>query len=460
MTLSERLLKKTNNGMVVAPPSPVSSLALVSQRREVRDPAEAAAFRDLKQEILEHLLQTLDVAKLESLDPAIVTGRLGSAVTERLQQQGRLVSDTDRLRLIEEVKNEILGLGPLEPLLHDDAISDILVNGADSVYIERKGKLYHTEVTFQDDAHLLNVIGRIVASVGRRIDEASPMVDARLPDGSRVNAIIPPLALDGPVLSIRRFGRDPLTIDDLLRNGTLTSEMAEFTHAIVQARLNLLVCGGTGSGKTTLLNCLTAFIPADERIITIEDSAELSLQQPHVVRLETRPPNLEGKGEITQRDLVRNSLRMRPDRIIVGEVRGPEVLDMLQAMSTGHDGSISTIHANNPRDSLGRLEMMMMLSGFALPERAMRQQIASALNLFIHVSRLSDGTRKVVRISEISGIEGETIMMQDLFEFARTGVSPEGKVLGSLRPTGIRSAHMRRLEAAGVRLDPRWFAAS
>jgi len=288
--------------------------------------------------------------------------------------------------------------------------------------------------------------------------EASPMVDARLPDGSRINAIIPPLAVDGPVLSIRRFGRDPMTIDDLLRNGTLTAEMAEFLHAVVRARLNLLVSGGTGSGKTTMLNCLTSFVPDDERIITIEDAAELALQQPHVVRLETRPPNLEGKGEITQRDLLRNSLRMRPDRIIVGEVRGLEVMEMLEAMSTGHDGSISTVHANNPRDSLGRLEIMMMLSGFALPERAMRHQIAAALNMVIHLARMPDGGRKVVKITEISGVEGENIMMQDLFEFVRAGMSPEGKAIGSFRPSGIRSTYSRRLEASGIRLDPKWFA--
>ena len=454
MTLSERLTHKVNGGVA----APAHSLALISPRREIADPGEAAAFRELKGQIHEHLLQTVDVAKLESLDPDAVNSRLSAAVTGHLRQQGRLVTDGDRARLIEEVKNEILGLGPLEPLLRDDTVSDILVNGASQIYIERKGKLYPTEVRFQDNAHLLNVIGRIVASVGRRIDEASPMVDARLPDGSRVNAIIPPLAVDGPVLSIRRFGRNPLTIDDLLRNGTLTTEMAEFLHAVVRARLNLLVCGGTGSGKTTMLNCLTSFVPADERIVTIEDSAELALQQPHVVRLETRPPNLEGKGEITQRDLLRNSLRMRPDRIIVGEVRGLEVVEMLEAMSTGHDGSISTIHANTPRDSLGRLEVMMLLSGFALPERAMRQQIAAALNLVIHLTRLPDGSRKVVRITEISGIEGDTITMQDLFEFVRTGMTPEGKVLGSFRPSGIRSNYNRRLEASGIRLDPKWFA--
>jgi pilus assembly protein CpaF len=453
MPLSERL-SKNGNGNGAAPEAPVSSLALVSQRREPSNSGETSAFRDLKQQILDHLLQTLDVAKLDSLDPGLVTGRLSAAITDYLREEERLVTDADRLRLIEEVKNEILGLGPLEPLLHDESISDILVNGASQVYVEREGKLHRVDVRFQDDAHLLHVIGRIVAAVGRRIDESSPMVDARLPDGSRVNAIIPPLALDGPVLSIRRFGRDPLTIDNLLRNGTLTSEMADFLHGVVKARLNLLVCGGTGSGKTTMLNCLTSFIPADERIVTIEDSAELSLQQPHVVRLETRPPNLEGKGEITQRDLVRNTLRMRPDRIIVGEVRGAEVVDMLQAMSTGHDGSICTIHANNPRDSLGRLEMMMMFSGFALPERAMRQQVASALNLLIHLSRMPDGTRKVVKISEITGMEAETILMQDLFEFVRTGMSPDGKVLGNFRATGIRSTYTRRLEIAGMHTDP------
>ncbi len=458
MPLSERLSRNAGNNGV----TPVSSLAMVSQRREsreTRETGEAAAFRELKGEMMEYLLHTLDVAKIDSLDAAQVQAKLAAAINEHLQEQDHLVTDADRLRLIEEVKNEILGLGPLEPLLREDTISDILVNGPDEVYIESSGKLHRTDVTFQDDAHLLNVIGRIVASVGRRIDEASPMVDARLADGSRVNAIIPPLALDGPVLSIRRFGRDPLTIDDLIRNGTLTAEMADFLHVIVRARLNLLVCGGTGSGKTTMLNCLTSFIPHDERIITIEDSAELSLQQPHVVRLETRPPNLEGRGEVTQRDLVRNSLRMRPDRIIVGEVRGAEVIDMLQAMSTGHDGSISTIHANSPRDSLGRLEMMMMFSGFALPDRAMRQQIASALNLFLHVARLPDGTRKMVKISEVSGIEGETISMQDLFEFVRTGAGPDGKVLGAFRPTGIRSTYSRRLEAAGLHLDSKLFGA-
>jgi pilus assembly protein CpaF len=456
MSLSERLSK---NGNSTANGPVLSSLAVISQRRETRDSGEAAAYRELKGRVLDHLLQTLDMSKLDALDPATVNERLSGAINDQLQLQNRLLTDIDRIRLINELRDEILELGPLEPLLRDDSISDILVNGPGQVYIERQGKLHLTDIRFQDDAHLLHVIARIVGGVGRRVDEASPMVDARLPDGSRVNAIIPPLALDGPVLSIRRFGRDPLTIDDLIHNNTLTTAMAEFLNAAVRARLNLLVCGGTGSGKTTLLNCLTAFIPSDERIVTIEDSAELSLQQPHVVRLETRPPNLEGRGEITQRDLVRNALRMRPDRIIVGEVRGAEVADMLQAMSTGHDGSISTIHANSPRDSLSRLEMMMMLSGYMIPERAMRQQIVGAINLFVHLARMTDGTRKVARISEITGMEGDTVTMQDLFEFARSGISADGKVLGSFRPTGMRSGFIRRFEAAGIRPENRWFSA-
>jgi pilus assembly protein CpaF len=300
---------------------------------------------------------------------------------------------------------------------------------------------------------LMLIIDRIVSQVGRRVDEASPMVDARLDDGSRINAIIPPLALDGPTLSIRRFGKKRYIVDDLIDKETVNADMVDFMHAIVKARLNVLVCGGTGSGKTTMLNCMSSFIPADERIVTIEDSAELLLQQPHVVRLQTRPPNVEGKGEVSQRDLVKNSLRMRPDRIIVGEVRGGEVFDMLQAMSTGHDGSIATVHANTPRDAIQRLEMMMLLSGASIPQRAMRQQIASALNMVIHVSRLSDGSRKMMRISEITGMEGDMVMMQDLFEFKRTGIGQAGKVLGQFRYTGIRSMYTDRVAAAGYRID-------
>ena len=345
------------------------------------------------------LFESLDVSRLESLEANLASQKVTGAITEILNEEGRLLTDTDRTRLIEEIKNELLGLGPLEPLLWDDSVTDILVNGAHQVYVERQGKLSPTEVKFQDDQHLMLIIDRIVSQVGRRVDESSPMVDARLPDGSRINAIIPPLALDGPSLSIRRFGKRRYSIDDLVAKDSITQECVDFLRTIVKSRLNILVCGGTGSGKTTMLNCLSAFIPLDERIVTIEDSAELSLQQPHVVRLETRPSNVEGKGEVTQRDLVKNALRMRPDRIVLGEVRGAEVMDMLQAMSTGHDGSIGTIHANNPRECLARLEMMMLLSGVSIPQRAMRQQIASALNMIVHVSRLSDGTRKVLKIS-------------------------------------------------------------
>jgi pilus assembly protein CpaF len=413
----------------------------------------ADSFQQLKLAVHNRLFETLDVARLENLEPDVAVSKVSQCINEILDEEGRLITDSDRERLTNEIKNELLGLGPLEPLLWDDSITDILVNGPNQVYVEREGKLYPTRVTFNDNQHLMLVIDRIVAQVGRRIDEASPMVDARLGDGSRVNAIIPPLALDGPALSIRRFGRKRFNIQDLVDKGTLTQEMVELLKALVKARLNILICGGTGSGKTTMLNCLSAFIPDEERIVTIEDSAELSLQQPHVVRLETRPANIEGKGEVNQRELLRNALRMRPDRIIVGEARGAEVFDMLQAMSTGHDGSLTTLHANNPRDSLGRLEMLMMLFGANLPERAMRQQISASLDIVVHVSRMSDGTRKVLKISEITGMEGEMIMMQDLFEFVRTGMNANGKILGTFRPTGMRSFYANRLEAVGYRFE-------
>src|SRR6266851_5391851 len=427
--------------------------AAKSRQRDVL----ADGFQQLKLAVHNRLFETLDVSRLESLEASMASTKVTQAITEILNEEGRLLTEVDRARLVEEIKNELLGLGPLEPLLWDEDVNDILVNGPNQVYVERQGKLYLTDVRFNDDQHLMLIIDRIVSQVGRRVDEASPMVDARLPDGSRINAIIPPLALDGPSLSIRRFGRKRYNIEDLVEKKTLVPEIVEFLRTIVKARLNVLVCGGTGSGKTTMLNCLSLFIPADERIVTIEDSAELMLQQPHVVRLETRPANVEGKGEVSQRDLVKNTLRMRPDRIIVGEVRGGEVFDMLQAMSTGHDGSIATIHANTPRDSMGRLEMMMLLSGVQIPQRAMRQQIASALNIIVHVSRLSDGTRKILRISEISGMEGEMVMMQDLFEFKRTGIGPGGEVIGQFLATGIRSTYSQRLEAAGYKLDGKIF---
>ncbi len=451
MGLAERLTHA--DGKTQAPGAGSLIGATVRRRKDTL----AESSRLLKIKVHNRLFETIDVSKLETLDPGMVSSQVTATINEILKEEGRLLTDADRLRLVEEIKNELLGLGPLEPLLRDDEITDILVNGHNQVYVERHGKLHKTDVTFQDDQHVMLVIDRIVSRVGRRVDEASPMVDARLPDGSRVNAIIPPLALDGPALSIRRFGRRRYDIAALVEKDSLTWEVVEFLLAVVRARLNVLVCGGTGSGKTTLLNCMSAFIPEDERIVTIEDSAELSLQQPHVVRLETRPPNIEGKGEVTQRDLVRNTLRMRPDRIIVGEVRGAEVFDMLQAMSTGHDGSIATIHANSARECLGRLEMMMMLSGVSIPQRAMRQQIASSLNLIVHVARLSDGSRKVMKISEISGMEGEMIMMQDLWEFARTDTSDEGRITGHFRSTGIRSVYSHRLEVAGYKSEGKVF---
>jgi pilus assembly protein CpaF len=373
-----------------------------------------------------------------------------------LAQEAMPLSVSERERLVNDVQHELFGLGPLEPLLSDPTISDILVNAHDIIYIERRGKIEPTNVRFKDDEHLMRVIERIVSSVGRRIDESSPMVDARLQDGSRVNAIIPPLAIDGPVVSIRRFGADPLKMSSLIDNKALTKDIADMLQMVVTARLNVLISGGTGAGKTTLLNALSAYIPENERIVTIEDSAELQLQQPHVVRLETRPPNIEGKGEVTQRDLVRNALRMRPDRIVIGEVRGGEAIDMLQAMNTGHDGSLTTIHANTPRDALSRLETMIQMTGMRLSDRAMRQQVASAINLVLQVARMSDGSRRVTSISEITGMEGETITMQEIFMYERTGVDSQGQVLGRFRPTGIRPRFAERLKSCGLQL-PRVF---
>jgi len=417
-------------------------------------------FENLKRRVQDRLLEKINVAKLEEAGYGALLTEITLVINTLIEEDKLLLTDSDRARLIEGTTNDMLGLGPLEPLLQDNEISDILVNGHRSVWIERQGRLHKTEVRFQDDRHLMAVINRIASRVGRRIDESSPMVDARLPDGSRVNAIIPPLAIDGPGLCIRRFGGHNFRIEDLIKNDTLTTEMAEFMRLAVLTRLNILVSGGTGSGKTTLLNCLSSYLPADQRIITIEDAAELALQQPQVFRLETRPPNVEGKGEVTQRELFRNTLRMRPDRVIVGEVRGAEVLDMLQAMSTGHDGSMATIHANNPRDSLGRLEMMMMLTGISLPEKAMRQYIANALNVIIHSARFSDGSRRVTKITEITGMEGDTVLTQDLFEYVRTGISPVGKVLGHFRITGTRSYYAERIEAAGFKLEELLAAAS
>lgn len=409
-------------------------------------------FQDIKARLHKAIIARLDLTKLNTLAPDRVRAEVSRLAEGLLQAESMPLSSAEKERLVSEVHHELFGLGPLEPLLADPTISDILVNTYANVFVERRGKLEKTAISFKDDEHLRRVIERIVSTVGRRIDEAQPMVDARLTDGSRVNAIIPPLAIDGPILSIRRFGADPLKMHMLIENGALTREIAILFEMCVKARLNIIISGGTGAGKTTLLNALSAYIPPDERIVTIEDSAELQLQQPHVVRLETRPANIEGRGEITQRELVKNALRMRPDRIVVGEVRSGEAIDMLQAMNTGHDGSLTTIHANTTRDSLSRLETMIQMTGMRLSDRAMRQQIASAVNLVIQVARLTDGTRRITSISEITGMEGEMITMQEIFMFERTGVDQMGKVIGRFRSTGIRPRFAERLKQYGMQL--------
>lgn len=410
----------------------------------------ADGYQLLKQDIHRKLLDKLNLDNLRTMPRERLQGEVRVVVETLLIQEQAPLSFTERDKLVDEVLDEVFGLGPLEPLLKDPSVSDILVNSASNVYVERYGKLYKTDIRFKDDSHLLQIIDKIVSAIGRRIDESSPMVDARLPDGSRVNAVIPPLAIDGPCLSIRRFGKTPLTIEDLIRNDTLMPAMLEILKGAVKARLNILISGGTGAGKTTLLNVLSQFIPNDERIVTIEDAAELQLHQEHVVRLETRPANLEGKGSVRQRQLVINSLRMRPDRIIVGEVRGEEAVDMLQAMNTGHDGSLTTIHANTPRDALTRLETMVAMANFNLPDRAVRQQITSAINIVVQMTRLSDGTRKIVNLSEIIGMEGSVVTMQDIYVFEKTGISEKGKVLGRFKPTGIRPKFSDRLRASGI----------
>jgi len=422
----------------------------------VADGSGQNSFQEMKSRLHRTLINRMDLTKLSALTPDQVHAEVSRLAESVLAQEAMPLSVSERDRLVNDVQHELFGLGPLEPLLKDPTISDILVNSHNTIYIERRGKIEATNVRFKDDEHLMRVIERIVSSVGRRIDESSPMVDARLQDGSRVNAIIPPLSIDGPVLSIRRFGADPLKMSSLIDNKALTKDIADMLQMVVTARLNCLISGGTGAGKTTLLNALSAFIPENERIVTIEDSAELQLQQPHVVRLETRPPNIEGRGEVTQRDLVRNALRMRPDRIVIGEVRGGEAIDMLQAMNTGHDGSLTTVHANTPRDALSRLETMIQMTGLRLSDRAMRQQVASAINLVVQVARMSDGSRRVTSISEITGMEGETITMQEIFQYERTGVDAQGQVIGRFRPTGIRPRFTDRLKACGLQL-PRVF---
>src|SRR3954452_8172302 len=440
MALRERLIGNNNGGA-----GPVG------------DGAGQHSFQEMKSRLHRTLINRMDLTKLQTLTPEQVHAEVSRLAEAVLAQEAMPLSVAERDRLVSDVQHELFGLGPLEPLLKDPTISDILVNKHDTIYIGRRGKIERTNVTFKDDEHLMRVIERIVSSVGRRIDESSPMVDARLQDGSRVNAIIPPLAIDGPVVSIRRFGADPLKMAMLIENKALTKDIADMLQMVVNARLNVLISGGTGAGKTTLLNALSAFIPENERIVTIEDSAELQLQQPHTVRLETRPPNIEGRGEVTQRDLVRNALRMRPDRIVIGEVRGGEAIDMLQAMNTGHDGSLTTVHANTPRNALARLETMIQMTGMRLSDRAMRQQIASAINLVIQVARLTDGTRRITSISEITGMEGETITMQEVFIFDRRGVDKDGRVLGKFRPTGVRPRFAERLKIYGMQLPRSFF---
>ena len=403
-----------------------------------------------KQRINDKLLEILDLSLIETIGEDKARAEIRDTVNRLLAEEQAPLNLRQRQAVIKQIEDDVMGLGPLEPLLADKTVSDILVNGHDTIYVERHGRLERTNLRFADHSHLMNTIDRIVSAVGRRVDESSPMVDARLADGSRVNAIIPPLALDGATLSIRRFAVERLTMDRLIELHTATPAIAEVMSAVVKGRLNVLVSGGTGAGKTTLLNILSGYIPATERILTIEDSAELQLQQPHVVRLETRPPNVEGKGEVTARDLVRNGLRMRPERIIVGEVRGGEALDMLQAMNTGHDGSLTTIHANTPRDAVGRVENMVSMTGIKFPIKALRTQIASAVDVVIQVARLEDGKRKITSIQEINGMEGEVVTMSELFRFERDGLDENNNVIGELRPTGIVPGFYRELKRKGI----------
>ncbi|SPF56156.1 Type II secretion system protein E [Candidatus Sulfopaludibacter sp. SbA4] len=425
----------------------------MSTRPLTRPGSGAERWFEIKSQVHHKLLNSLTVEQLKDLNKESVRGQIGMVVEKLIIDEALPITLGEREKLIEEILDEVFGLGPLEPLLKDPSISDIMVNGFDNVYIERAGRVVETNIRFKDQAHVRMIIERIVSAVGRRIDDSSPIVDARLADGSRVCAVIPPLSLIGPVMSIRRYGKKVLSTEDLLKNETFTTGMLDFMSGCVEARLNIVISGGSGSGKTTMLNTLSRFIPEEERIVTIEDTAELQLQQNHTVRLETRPPNIEGAGAITQRDLVINTLRMRPDRIIVGESRGAEALDMLQAMNTGHDGSMTTVHANAPRDAFSRLETMVMMASQHVPDKVIRQQLASAINIVVHCARLSDGTRKVTGIAEVIGVEGDLVEMQDIFEFERSGISARGKVLGEFHATGARPICLDRLKSYGIHLS-------
>jgi pilus assembly protein CpaF len=444
MSLRDQLMMQSG---VVAFDAAAAAPASTSESR-----TSGQAYQQLKMNVHQTIIERVELDKLQRLTPEQVKRELGQLV-ERIVEEDKIpLNEAERRRLAQDVHDEMVGLGPLEPLLADPAVNDILVNTCNQVYVERRGKLELTDITFYDDAHLMKIIERIVSRVGRHIDESTPMVDARLPDGSRVNVIIPPSAIDGPLVSIRRFAVNPLTVDDMIRNRTFTPAIARLFEAMAKAKLNILISGGTGSGKTTMLNLMSGFIPTDERIVTIEDAAELQLRQPHVLRLETRPPNIEGKGEIPQRALVRNALRMRPDRIVLGEVRGGEALDMLHAMNTGHEGSMATLHANTPRDALTRLENMVSMAGFSLPIKAMRQQISSAIDVVVQAARLTDGTRRLMSVQEITGMEGDIINMQEIYTFKRTGVNSEGKITGYFCATGVRPKFAERLAAFGVAL--------
>jgi pilus assembly protein CpaF len=434
MTLRERL-SVLDDARPISPEVPATSNSV---------------YQDLKKNMHQMILDRIDLERLKRLTAEQFKHELALLIQRIIEEERIVLNQHERHNLVLDIQHEMLGFGPLEPLLGDPTVSDILVNTHSKVYVERRGRLELTDVSFHDNAHLMKIIEKIVSRVGRRVDESSPMVDARLPDGSRVNAIIPPLAVDGPILSIRRFSANPLTVENLLEYKSMTPPMVQVLQALGQAKINILISGGTGSGKTTLLNLLSGFIPANERIVTIEDAAELQLRQPHVVRLETRPPNIEGKGEVTQRALVRNALRMRPDRIILGEVRGAEALDMLQAMNTGHEGSLATIHSNTPRDALARLENMVGMAGVTLTPRATRQQICSAVTVVLQVTRLTDGARKLVSMQEITGMEGEVLAMQEIFRFEQTGVDGAGKVLGHFCATGVRPRFAERLRLFGA----------
>ncbi len=449
------LLKRLEQGQRPQVEQSPSKLQEMRVKRQAPAAGSRDAYQDLKGRIQDKLITELDPG-MDISQTSEVRASIEEMFETILMEENIVLSRNERRRLFEQIVAEILGLGPLEPLLADEVITEIMVNGPKNIYIERAGKIERTSASFENDEHCMRIIDRIVAPLGRRIDESSPMVDARLPDGSRVNAVIPPISLVGPTLTIRKFAKTPLTIQDLINFGTITPEAVEFLRACVVARINIVISGGTGSGKTTTLNVLSGFIPNDERIVTIENAAELQLRQEHVVTLESRPPNIEGRGEITIRDLVINSLRMRPDRIVVGECRGEEALDMLQAMNTGHDGSLTTAHSNSPRDTLARMETMVLMAGMDLPVRAIREQIASAIQLVVHQERLRDGTRKVTSITEIQGMEGDIITLSEIYTFEQTGIE-DGRVIGRLRPTGIRPKFIGQIQAAGIMLPPAIF---